>query len=77
MGNHHQKMKEEGYAGLAILCVSTPKHQLARKALDVALTPAKRPVGRPTQTWLDTIKKDLEQNNMINLKDKQKTIQTD
>ena len=49
----------------------------ARKALDVALTPAKRPVGRPVLTWLDTIKTDLEKSNIfLNLKNKQATIDT-
>ena len=49
----------------------------ARRALDVALTPAKRPVGRPITRWLDTIKSDLARNNIkINLNNKQETIST-
>ena len=54
-----------------------PPKTPARKALDVALATAKRLIGRPMQTWLDTIKKVLEQSNIfINLKDKQKRIET-
>ena len=49
----------------------------AREALEVALTPAKRPVGRPILTWLDTIKKDLEKCDIfLNLNNKHTTLDT-
>ena len=47
----------------------------ARSALDEALTPTKRPVGRPETRWIDTIKADLQNNNIhLNLKNKQETL---
>ena len=49
----------------------------ARRALDVALTPSQRPVGRTTTRWIDTIKADLEKNSIkIILKNKQETLNT-
>ena len=49
----------------------------ARRALDEALTPARRPVGGQITRWLDTIKTDLLKANItINLKDKQESLNT-
>ena len=49
----------------------------ARRALDEALTPSQRPVGRTTTRWIDTIKADLERNSIkIILKNKQETLNT-
>ena len=36
----------------------------ARRALDEAITPSQRPVGRTTTRWIDTIKADLEKNSI-------------
>ena len=40
------------------------ENTLARRALDEALTPSQRPVGRTTTRWIDTIKADLERNSI-------------
>ena len=53
------------------------ENTLARRALDEALTPSQRPVGRTTTRWIDTIKADLERNSIkIILKNKQETLNT-
>jgi hypothetical protein len=42
-----------------------PPDTPARRALQEALTPAKRPQGRPSATWLSIIKKDLEDAEIL------------
>jgi len=42
-----------------------PKEVPARKALQEALRPSKRPRGKPQSTWLSTIKKDLEEGKIM------------
>jgi hypothetical protein len=44
-----------------------PSDAPARKALDEALKPTKKPQGRPKTTWLQSIKKDLKEINITNI----------
>ena len=61
------------YERLYCLDENTP----AKRALKEALRPERRPVGRPTLTWLDIVKKDLETGNIIiNLKRQEQTLKT-